>query len=383
MGELYLEGHAPLDGGMFVNAWMSELENNSLAGEKAGLDKKQFGTFYSELYGAGGIVKTAGFAATNARMRRQRAWYNLQKNMTNRKWVQEYPGPDGTDIPAVIDITYSDYLQQQIDYTKAIKGQKIMYKRPAYDNPQELAAYRLERIESLGNNNYRIYEVEINQYGNEIDGEIHSRDVIIDSSWSLYENVFGGHLSLEIGHDNKLTWSENSMKLLAYATQVIAFRKNNSHVTDEKIKNYFKNLKNGLDQDDVWQPLKAADIHYTPNIGAIKSLQFNVNPDGEAVLNGETTLNFMTMRLAQLGIQLDKEHHADASDVSMPTQIIQACANRSYTSEYVKEIYDALSVLTRQVTQPFLDGIKDIITGEDPTKLVEEVTNLILDNLLH
>jgi hypothetical protein len=91
----------------------------------------------------------------------------------------------------------------------------------------------------------------------------------------------------------------------------------------------------------------------------------------------------MTMRLAQLGIQLDKEHHADASDVSMPTQIIQACANRSYTSEYAKEIYDALSVLTRQVTQPFLDGIKDIITGEDPTKLVEEVTNLILDNLLH
>jgi hypothetical protein len=40
MGDLYLEGHAPLDGGMFVNAWMSELENNSLAGEKAGIDKK-------------------------------------------------------------------------------------------------------------------------------------------------------------------------------------------------------------------------------------------------------------------------------------------------------------------------------------------------------
>jgi hypothetical protein len=56
-----------------------------------------------------------------------------------------------------------------------------------------------------------------------------------------------------------------------------------------------------------------------PNIGAIKSLQFNVNPDGDAVYEGRAEINHMVMRLAQLGIQLDKEHHADASDVSMPT----------------------------------------------------------------
>jgi hypothetical protein len=30
-----------------------------------------------------------------------------------------------------------------------------------------------------------------------------------------------------------------------------------------------------------------------------------------------------------------------------------------------------------------LDGIKDIITSDDPTKLSEEVTKLIVDNLLH
>lgn len=89
------------------------------------------------------------------------------------------------------------------------------------------------------------------------------------------------------------------------------------------------------------------------------------------------------MRLAQLGIQLDKEHHADAAEVSMPTQIIQACANRSFTSEYAREIYNALSTLTRQATQQFLDGISDILTGDDPTKLVESVTSLIIDNLLH
>jgi hypothetical protein len=74
MGDLYREGHKPLDGGMFCCGWLSILENNSLAGEAAGGDKKQFGTFYDERYGAGGIVKTAGFAVTCTRMRRSKSW---------------------------------------------------------------------------------------------------------------------------------------------------------------------------------------------------------------------------------------------------------------------------------------------------------------------
>ena len=65
------------------------------------------------------------------------------------------------------------------------------------------------------------------------------------------------------------------------------------------------------------------------------------------------------MRLAQFGIQLDKEHHADNSEVSLPTQIMQAAANKGYTLEYTQEIYKALSTLTRQEIKPFLNAIKD------------------------
>ena len=398
MGDLYLEGHAPLDGGMFVNAWISELENNSLAGEKAGIDKKQFGTFFSELYGAGGIVKTAGFAATNSRMRRQKSWQNLQKAMTSKPWVKEFADEFGNDILEVMDIT-EDYLGNTIDYAQAIKSQHIMYKRPAHDNPKQLAAYRLDHIESLGNNQYRIYEVEIDEKGNPISDVIlrnseyvdengikytnyNASIVTINNNWDLYTQVFGGYNSLELGADGKLTWSENSIKLMVHAINNVGYRKNFSNLEGD-VKEHFDTLTQGLDQDDVWQPLKYSDVHYTPNIGAIKSLQFNVNPDGEAVLEGKSELNFFAMRLAQLGIQLDKEHHADAADVSMPTQIIQACANRSFTSEYAKEIYIALATLTKQATKPFLDGIKGIITSKDPSKLVEEVANLIVDNLLH
>ena len=391
MGDMYLEGHAPLDGGMFVNAWMSDLENNSLAGEKAGLDKKQFGTFYSELYGAGGIVKTAGFAATNARMRRQKAWQSLQKNMSNIPWTKEHSGPNGEDVLETLDIT-KDYLGRSIDYKQAINDQPIMYKRIAHDGSGEMAAYKLLDVKSLGNNQYQIFEVEIDAYGAEI-GSVINRTETINTNWDLYTKLFGGWLSLEVGSDNKLTWSENSNKLMVYAINNVGYRKNNDHILEEdfgqfgetasqELTQHMNNVETGLDQDDVWQPLKYSDIHYTPNIGAIKSLQFNLNPDGEAVLTSNVPLNFMTMRLAQLGIQLDKEHHADAAEVSMPTQIIQACTNRSFTVEYAKEIYTALETLTRQATQSFVEGVSDIIQGESPDKLVESVTKLILDRLI-
>ena len=397
MGDLYKEGHKPLDGGMMVSAFVPDLENNSLAGEKAGLDKKQFGTFFSELYGAGGIVKTAGFAGTNARMRRQKAWQNIQKAMSSKPWTKEFPDENDVDILEVIDIT-KDYFDNPIDYRAAIKGQHIMYKRPAHDNPAELAAYRLHNIQSLGNNQYKIWEIEIDQFGIEIGGPVprieNGSDIItINNNWDLYTKVFGGFNSLEIGSDNRLTWSENSVKLMVHAMNNVGYRKDNSKLISDaqtefgkevadQLKQHNDNVKTGLDQDDIWQPLKYSEIHYMPNIGAIKSLQFNVNPDGDAVYEGRAEVNHMVMRLAQLGIQLDKEHHADASDVSMPTQIIQATANRSFTSEYTREIYKALNTLTRQVTKPFIEGIKEIITSNDPTALVEEVSNLLVEKLL-
>ena len=409
MGDLYLEGHKPLDGGMFVNAWVSPLENNSLAGEKAGWDKKQFGTFYSELYGAGGIVKTAGFAGNNTRMRRSKAWQNLQRNMSDRVWTKEHPDVNGQDIQEVLDIT-KNYFGETIRYTDAIGGKPIMYKRQAHDNPQQMAAYVLKDIVSLGDNKYLIKELEINADGSEIINtttDENGKEVIkyiervetINTNWGLYTKVFGGFNSLELGADNKLTWSENSIQLMVHALNNVGYVKKQDALIAESdgkfgdnstndLNHHLETQKEGLDQDDIWQPLKYSDIHYTPNIGAIKSLQFNVNPDGEAVLEGKQIMNFMTMRLAQLGIQLDKEHHADAAEVSMPTQIVQAMANRSYTSEYADEAYKALAILTRQVTQPFLDGVNDIITSKDGSSeskaaLVEEVTNLIVDNLLN
>jgi hypothetical protein len=84
-------------------------------------------------------------------MRRQKAWKNLQRLMSSRPWVKEYPGPDGADVQEVIDIT-KDYLGRPIDYNKILKNQPVRYKRVSHNNPDEMAAYQLHHIESLGNN---------------------------------------------------------------------------------------------------------------------------------------------------------------------------------------------------------------------------------------
>jgi hypothetical protein len=172
---------------------------------------------------------------------------------------------------------------------------------------------------------------------------------------------------------------------MVYAINNVGFRKDFSHIEDSDLRNYLENKKEGLYQSDIYQPLKYSDIHLVPNIGAIKSLQYNVNPDCNAIFEGKAELNHFSIPLAQFGIQLDKEHHADGSDVSFPTQIAQACANKSYTFKYTKKIYKAIQNLTKQEIKPFLDGIKDIIRSSDKknsqAKLSEEVTKIIIDTL--
>lgn len=398
MGDLYKDGHKPMDGCMISNAWLPDLLNNSLGGERVGDIQKPFGTFYDELFGAGGIIKTALFPITNDLMRNYIAHRNLQKSMSSKIWIKEHPDSDGKNILETVDIT-ENYFKEPINYENVIKG-PIMYKKQSVNDPNVLIAYKLDRIESLGNNQYIIYEHEIDFEGNPISESNPRKKLIKDSqgiikeeteiltinnNWDLFTQVFGGYYSLEIGHDGKLTWSENSNKLMVYAINNVGFRKDFSHIEDSDLRNYLENKKEGLYQSDIYQPLKYSDIHLVPNIGAIKSLQYNVNPDCNAIFEGKAELNHFSIPLAQFGIQLDKEHHADGSDVSFPTQIAQACANKGYTYKYTKKIYKAIQNLTKQEIKPFLDGIKDIIRSSDKknsqAKLSEEVTKIIIDTL--
>ena len=391
MGELNV--HTPLDGGMLVNSFLPDLENASLGGEAAGTDKKHFGTFYLEKYGAGGITKTAGFAATNERMRNSEAWRIVQYNMSHRKWVKEFGNADG-DIPETeLNIT-KDYDGNDINWP----DKKIFYYRELKDGT--IKFYRLSSIEKTDNiNEYKIYEVPVDESGGDI-GQPELREItVIDNNWDLFTKVFGGYRSLgkevsSTGVENpnsRLTYSERSRKLMVEAINRIGYRKVSARkysMIDKlgnKAEAYTKAAtredRHEDDQDDVWQPLKYSDIHFMPNIGAIKSAQMNVNPP--EVLSQKMDLNVMPVERPKLGIQLDKEHSADDAELSMPTQIITACANKGYTLTKTTDMYRAISTLTELAIEDCMEGIMDLVPGgENKGLLKAKIAQIIVDKLI-
>ncbi len=391
MGELNV--HTPLDGGMLVDSFLPDLENASLGGEAAGTDKKHFGTFYVEKYGAGGITKTAGFAATNERMRNSEAWRIVQYNMSHRKWVKEFGNADG-DIPETeLDIT-KDYDGNDINWP----NKEIFYYRELEDGT--IGFYRLAKIEKTKNiNEYDIYEVPVDEFGTAMGQPVPREPTVINNNWDLFTKVFGGYHSLgkevsSTGVENpnsRLTYSEKSRKLMVEAINRIGYRKvsANSYPMIDKLGNeaqaYTKAATREYghedDQDDVWQPLKYSDIHFMPNIGAIKSTQMNVNPP-EAV-SQKMDLNVMPVERPKLGIQLDKEHSADDAELSMPTQIITACANKGYTLTKTTEMYRAISTLTELAIEDCMDGIMDLMPGGENRGLLKaKIAQIIVEKLI-
>ena len=391
MGEL--NTHTPLDGGMLVNSFLPDIENASLGGEAAGTDKKHFGTFYVEKYGAGGITKTAGFAATNERMRNSEAWRIVQYNMSHRKWVKEFGNADG-DIPETeLDIT-KDYDGNDINWP----DKKIFYYRDLEDGT--IGFYRLAKIEKTKNiNEYDIYEVPVDEFGTDMGQPELRETTVIDNNWDLFTKVFGGYHSLgkevsSTGVENsnsRLTYSERSRKLMVEAINRIGYRKVSarSYLMVDKLGNeaqaYTKAATREFghedDQDDVWQPLKYSDIHFMPNIGAIKSTQMNVNPS-EAI-SQKMDLNVMPVERPKLGIQLDKEHSADDAELSMPTQIITACANKGYTLTKTTEMYRAISTLTELAIEDCMDGIMDLVPGGENRGLLKaKIAQIIVEKLI-
>lgn len=432
MGDL--DEHKPIDGGMFVNPWFPILENNSLGGEAAGLDKKQFGTYYYERYAAGGIIKTAGFALTNQRLRNSPPYRNLCKNMTNRSWIKEYSDQNGLDIPEYLDIT-RDYNGNVINWVQDDNGQGTYYQRES-DNGKGCGRYKLAKIEAIYSNGtdeivvigdasealaagfrptnrYRIYEYpvtingEINTSHPDIaaqfnqdpntatedlepilrtEGADENGEITINNNWDLYNKVFGGAWSLSLDEQGELQPSENSVFQMVHALNNIGYTRtieNNDDNFGEDRYTLEELGEEGIqDQDDLWQPLKYSDISYAPNIGALKSTQMNVNP--KEGMYEEHFLNAMNIMMAQLGIQLDKEHHADESEVSMPTQIISACANKGYTIHYSSKLYKSLSTLTEIAIADCMDGIMENLPGnENKGTLLTEVARIIVDKLIH
>lgn len=338
-------GIKPFDGATFVNPFVVILENNSLGGARAGITKKQFVHFKNERTGTSGIIKTAGFGLTNDWIRNSPFLERMMRKMTNHVWLNQ----DGT--PAIVDIT-TDY-----------KGNKIVFKDSYFKSGDRI--FKIAAINSLGNNSYQRIIQEVSADGTAMSDFITESPVIINTNYQLW-NFFGGKNSMAMdGRFLKLsnTSIENVVQAMNNTGTVIG--------SPSRVET----------QDQLWQPLKHVDVHYVPTAGAVKQGAANIN--STAKYSNDEEYDTQRIKMYQSGIQLDKEHHADDSKLSLMTQVISACAAKGYTLEAAIGLYDALRKSTEIGTRDHLDAVRELFTtGSNTSTNLQEVLMKSIVNAL-
>lgn len=334
------------DGATFVNPFIVIWENNSLNGDKAGINKKQFVHFYDRATGTGGIIKTAGFGLTNDKIRQFDFYRNMMYNMTGKKWKNA----DGSQYIMRDGGILKDFEDNDIDYGDFYyrKGAKF-YKR---------------RIQSYdGNNTYSILEQEVDENG-EAKGNENTIQVQVNSNYDVWQ-MFGGMNSVDF-LDGTLQGSEKSIEMTAHAANIYGTKK--------------EGVIRAQTADDIIQPMKHSDIHYMPTIGAVKHGAANINPVSSFF--SRNGLSFMQVEVRQAGIQLDKEHQADNEDLSLMTQVISAACSMGYTKGEATNLYNALYSLSKQATKAFRDEMGDLLNGFSDS-FNAAVTETIMKSLIN
>lgn len=335
----------PFDGATFVNPYIVYLENNSLNEARAGVDKKQFVHYYDELTGSGGIIKTAGFAVTNDRMRNSLFYRYMNKNMTNKIWR---------------DYTGTEYIA---DITKNFKGQDVNYGEFYFKQGNKYYKATIQKAQEP--NSYIRNTVEVTEDGQAIGNVDKQFFTDINTNYKLWE-MFGGMHSQEF-NGGVLKPSETSIQNVVKAMINVGELKPNYKEGD-------------ITAENIDQPLKNADIHYMPTIGAVKQGAANINP--QSYYEGEQDLNFFRIRMTNAGIQLDKEHHADDSKLSLMTQVISAACSMGYTPKQATKLYKALHNLTMQGIKEFKDSFQELLQYPESSKFETVIADCMIKNLL-
>ena len=331
----------PYDGATFVNPFIVYLENNSLNEARAGIDKKQFVHFYDEMTGTGGIIKTAGFGLTNDRMRDSEFYRDLMYNMTSRKWRN----PDGSVYTGNIT---KDFNGNDIDYGT------FYFKRGNKYYEATIKCVEQADVDENGNPItkyvYQRQMIEINKSGSRI-GEYFTESFDnIDNNYDLWQ-LFGGMNSMEF-NGGYLQGSETSIQNVVKAMINHGYKKEGWTTNDTTA-------------EFIEQPLKNSDIHYMPTEGAVKQGIANINPN--TYYRGEHELGSYRIRMTNAGIQLDKEHHADGSKLSLMTQVISSACSMGFNPREAKRLYTALYQLTLQGIKPFISSFKTMLNpSSDP-----------------
>ena len=403
-GQFNEDGAKPFDGSTLVCGTNNYLENNSLAGARAGDVKKQFVHSYKEETGSGIIIKTAGFPITNALIANSDFYRRMNKKMMKGIWTMS----DGK-TPFIPDIT-KNYFGDDIVY------EPIFFKRKEADGTW--TKWEVKRIEAIrdakGNltGGYKRYIKCVNNDGtdfpkspeaveyfvgdgerikvivkeNNIDKEIEVTK--INNNYALWQ-LFGGENALEIDPEtNTLKDSESSFINVVQAMNSISEGKIARDKDGKILRNEDGSIKYELfdkkhpplSQSQVHQNLKFSNIDYVVTEGAIKQGAANIN-DTKAYFEDNYELATMEVSMHDSGIQLDAEHHADESTLSIMTQVVNALCARGYTLTDASEAYQAMCALTEHGIVDYMEGLEDMFTTNDGTSLRNAVAKTVVKGL--
>ena len=336
-------GTKPFDGASFYNATMNYLDNNSLGGDAMGVDKKPFAHHMGDKSGIGFILKTAGFALTNDRIRDANGFNaRLNKQMLNIPWSQEM---DWTKDYNGNSINYGEWYRYDVPSNKWFK----------YSNPTVENGITYANVEEVAINGETINGTQIQ----------HQELGKINTNWQLW-NVFGGAYSGHFDSDGNLTYIQDntSVEMLVKA------------INNVGVKKYDK----VFDQTGVDQVLKKAQIDIIATAGAVKYGGANINTK-DAYYNDDYHLTYMTINSYDIGEQLDAEHHAEDESVSLMTQVINALGARGYSREQAQECYEALEAIAEVVNKDGLEGLEELNTSGNPTLLKNAIAQIIYKTL--
>lgn len=357
-GEQNAKGAKPFDGATFVCGTNNYLENYSLGANAAGTNKKQFIHSYKEGSGTGIIIKTAGFPITNAKINQCDFYRRMNKKMMQGKWTTQNPNGD-------IDITV-DYFGNTIDYDS------YYFEDGKY--------YRISYLEKIGKNKYRVYRDQVSEYGEVIATDDVGTEYYIDNNWALW-NMFGGSHSKSLVYDTNLGRQVLKDSESSFQNVVLAM----NSVSEER----FTEDAPPTSQKEVHQNLKYSNIDYVVTAGAIKQGAANINSKA-AYYDDNYELTTMEVSMHDSGIQLDAEHHADESTLSLMTQVVNALCARGYALDRSNEVYEALYNLTVENLRPHLEGLSQYLDAIDengePTTgnkeaLLDSIAGVILKGL--
>lgn len=336
-------GTKPFDGASFYNPTMNYLDNNSLGGDAMGVDKKPFAHHMGDKSGIGFILKTAGFALTNDRIRNGNGFdARLNKQMLNIPWSQDM---DWTKDFNENRINYGSWFKYDVTSKKWFK-----YSHPTVEN---------------GITYVDIQEVALN--GQLINGTQQEHQEIgkINTNWQLW-NLFGGEYSGHLNSEGELTYEQDntSVEMLVKA------------INNVGVKKYDK----VFDQTGVDQVLKRAQIDIVATAGAVKYGGANINTK-DAYYNDNYHLTYMTINSYDIGEQLDAEHNAEDESVSLMTQVINALGARGYSREQAQECYEALEAIAEVVNKDGLEGLDELNTSGNPNLLKNAIAQIIYKTL--